>query len=105
VMRLQPTITTLRLLGLGYSGTITSRFSGRGGRLFPRCSVSLLDGTRLVLLVVEYLLVVIRPRDRVRRGAEKDRRRRDCDCIRHVDDVLSQGLIEEDTIGHAMRRG
>lgn len=105
MMRLQPTITTLRLLGLGYSGTVTTRFSGRGCRLFPCCGVSLLDGTRLVLLVVEYLLVVIRPRNRVRRGAEEDRRRRDCDCIRHVDDVLSQGLIEKDAIGHAMRRG
>lgn len=103
-MRLQPTITTLRLLGLSYSGTVTTWFAGRGGGLFP-CSVSLLDDTRLVLVVVEYLLVGIRPGNRVRRGAEKDRRRWNCDCIRHVDDVLSKGLIEEDTIGHAMRRG
>ncbi|KAH0294415.1 hypothetical protein KCU62_g162, partial [Aureobasidium sp. EXF-3399] len=73
-----------------YSGTVTTWFTGRGGRLFP-CSVSLLDGTRLVLLVVEYLLTGIKPGDRVWRGAEKDRRRWDCDCIRHVDDVLSTG--------------
>jgi hypothetical protein len=64
MMRLQPTITTFRLLGLSYSGTVTTRFTGRGGRLFPG-SVSLLDGTRLVFLVVEYLLIGIKPRNGV----------------------------------------